>query len=460
MSRSSSATSTQSTRALPPKASGLPLVGALPGLLKERLDFLEAARRRHGDIYTLDLGFTQFIILSHPRHAQHVLMDNLPNYTKGGPMWDSIRTFLGNGLPVSEGEFWKRQRRMMQPAFHHQRLVSLTETMVSSIDERLAGWEQAAQTGEPFNIALAVSSITMDVLVRTMFGTGLEAGEAERVAQAFTYILDYWMLGMATHSLPQWIPVPGRERYRESMQLIEEVVRRVIERGRKGSGDQNNILSLMLNAVDAESGERMTDAQLRDEAVAIFVAGFETTAAGLYWSFHLLDRHPECAQRLRQEVDQVLGQRTPGFTDLHSLLYTRGVFQEALRLYSPSYWIPRTAVEDDEIDGYRIPAGMAVGVMTQLIHQHPGVWPEPQRFGPERFLPANSEGRHKQAWLSFGAGQRQCIGKEFSLMEAQLVLARVVQRYQTSAVPGREPQFHVGATIRSKNGVWVHLKKR
>jgi cytochrome P450 len=428
--------------------------------MKERLDFVEAARRSHGDIYTLDLGFTQLIVLCHPRHAQHVLMDKLPNYTKGGAMWDSMRTFLGNGLPVSEGEFWKRQRRMMQPAFHHQRLVSLTEAMVGSIDECLASWEQAARTGEPFDISSAVSSITMDVLVRTMFGTGLEAGEAERVAQAFTYILDYLMVGMATHSLPEWLPVPGRERYRQSIRHIEEVVRQVIERGRKGSGDQNNILSLMLDTVDAESGERMTDTQLRDEAVAIFVAGYETTAAGLYWSFHLLNRRPECAQRMREEVEKVLGQRTPGFTDLHSLVYTRGVFQEALRLYSPSYWIPRTAVEDDEIDGYRVPAGMGVGVMTHLIHQHPEVWPEPLRFEPERFLPASSEGRHKQAWMPFGAGQRQCIGKEFSLMEAQLILARVAQRYQTSAVPGRETQMHVGATIRAKNGVWVHLKKQ
>lgn len=450
----------RSPRALPPEVSGLPLVGALPGLLKDRLEFLEAARQRQGDIYTLELGFTRSIILCHPRHTQHVLVDNMRNYTKGGPIWESMRTFLGNGLPVSEGEFWKRQRRMVQPAFHHQRLVSLAGKMVDAIDECLPDWERAARTEEPFNIASALSRITMNVLVRTMFGTGLEAGEADRAARSFTYVMDYLMVGMMTHSLPEWVPVPGRARYRQEIQSIDEVVQKVIERGRKGTGEQDNILSLMLNTVDAESGERMTDGQLRDEAVSIFVAGYETTAAGLSWAFHLLNQNPGCAQRMRAEVEQVLGQRAPGFMDLQSLGYTRAVFQEALRLYSPSYWVPRTAVEDDEIDGYRIPPGMPVVVMTQLVHHHPEVWPEPLRFEPERFLPANSEGRHRQAWMPFGAGQRQCIGKEFSLMEAQLILARIAQRYRMSPVPGREARLHVGSSIRTKNGVWVHLGKQ
>lgn len=459
MGRNGSAALQQPTLALPPKASGLPLVGALPGLLKDRFDFLEAARQRHGDVFTLDLGLGEPIILCHPRHVQHVLVDHLRKYTKGGALWDSMRTFLGNSLPVSEGEFWKRQRRMIQPAFHHQRLVALTEKMVEAIDESLARWEPAARTGEPFDAAAAFSHMTMNVMVRTMFGSGLAAGEAERVGEALAYIIDYMMQGMVTKSVPDWLPVPGRARYREAIRYVDEVVFRIIERGQQ-TVEEDTLLSLLLQAVDSESGEKMSHAQLRDEAVALFVAGYETTAVGLSWALHLLTRNAEPAQRMGAEVDAALGQRVPGFADLRQLTQTRNVFQEALRLYSPSYWIPRTAVEDDEIDGYRIPEGRTVVVFTHLIHHHPAVWEEPRRFDPDRFTPERIEGRHRQAWMPFGAGQRQCIGKEFSLMEGQLILARIAQRYQVLAVPGREPQVHIATSIRAKDGVWVHLKAR
>ncbi|MFY0566911.1 cytochrome P450 [Archangium lansingense] len=439
--------------------SGVPLVSALPRLLKDRFEFLEAARQRIGDIYTLDLGFSDAIILSHPRHVQHVLVDHARKYFKGGAIWESMRTFLGNGLPVSEGEFWKRQRRMIQPAFHHQRLIALTEKMVEAIDESLASWEQAAKTGAPFDIAGAFSRMTMNVMVRAMFGSGLEAGEAERVGQALAYIIDYLMVGMMTKSLPEWLPIPGRARYQQAVQYIDEVVLRIIERGR-ASAEEDNLLSLLLHAVDTESGERMTNAQLRDEAVSLFVAGYETTAVGLAWAFHLMTRHPEVFQRLRTEVDEVLGQRVPGFADLRPLTHARNVLQESLRLYPPAYWIPRTATEEDEIDGYRIPAGKMVVAFTYIIHHNPDVWEQPERFDPDRFTPERSEGRHKQAWIPFGAGQRLCIGREFSLMEGQLILARIAQRYDVSAIPGREARIHIGTSIRAKNGVWVHLKAR
>jgi cytochrome P450 len=455
------AVSKQPALALPPKASDVPLVGALPGLLMERFGFLEAARARHGDIFTLNLGFTDAIILAHPRHVQHVLVDHMRKYVKGGPIWESLRTFLGNGLPASEGDFWKRQRRMIQPAFHPQRLVALTQKMVEAIDERLAGWEQAARTGEPFDIAEAFSRMTMNVMVRAMFGSGLEANEAERVGRELTYIIDYMLRGMMTNTLPDWLPVPGRARYREAIRYVDEVVLRVIERGRRSAREEDTLLSLLLHAVDEESGERMSNRQLRDEAVALFVAGYDTTAVSLAWTFHLMTRYPESFQRMRTEVREVLGQRVPGFADLRPLTYTRNVLQEALRLYSPAYWVPRASAEEDEIDGYRIPAGRMVLIFAHLIHHHPDFWEEPLRYDPDRFTPERSEGRHKQAWIPFGAGQRLCIGKEFSMMEGQLILSRIAQRFEVSAVRGREEvQLHIGTSSRPKDGVWVHLKAR
>jgi cytochrome P450 len=452
---------TQPTTMPPPKVGGYPLVGALPGLVKRRLDFLEANRRQHGEIFTLDLGFTSAVILCHPRHAQHVLADNVGNYAKGGALWESIRTLLGNGLPVSEGDYWKRQRRMMQPAFHHQKLVALTEKIVEAIDESLTeGWGPAASSGEPFDVTQAFTRMTMKVLARTMFGSEVGAEETARVAEALTYAIDYIPKRMVTKALPGWMPVPGLARYQEALKSIDELIFRVIERGRKSAEAGNNLLSLLLNATDDESTQQMTDEQLRDEAVALFLAGYETTAGSLAWAFHILSQQPEFAQRVHTEVDGVLGSRTPAFEDLFQLGLARNVLQETLRLHPPSYWIPRTAVKDDEIDGYRIPAGSTVAVMTYLIHRHPDIWDNPLAVDPDRFLPKRSEGRHKMAWIPFGAGQRLCIGKEFALMEGQLIIARVLQRYNVEAVPGRVAQMHLSTTLRTKDGVWVKLKAR
>lgn len=449
-----------SAPALPPTVGGLPLIGALPKLLRGGLNFLETARQEQGDIYRLDLGFTDAIILCHPRHAQHVLLDNMKNYAKGGAMWNSVRTLLGNGLPVSEGDFWRRQRRMIQPAFHHQRLMGIADQMVTAIDESLDRWESYAQSGEPMDVAQAFTHMTMNVLVRTMFGSELKAGESETVGKELAYAIDFMLYGMFTNSLPAWAPVPGRARYQQAIRAIDDVVFQVIERGRKEKGAGDNMLSMLLEAVDEESGAGMTDAELRDEAVSLFLAGYETTSVAMSWALHFMTQQPEVSDLLQSEVRSVLGKRRPTMMDLRQLTYARNMMQESMRLYPPAYWIPRTAVEDDAIDGYHIPAGKMVAVMSQVIQRHPEQWENPNGFDPDRFLPSRSEGRHKLAWLPFGAGQRLCVGREFALMEGPFILARMMQRYQPVAVPGKVAHMHVGLTIRTKDGVWVQLQKR
>jgi cytochrome P450 len=435
-------------------------LGTLPGLLARKVDYVSTLRERHGDIFTLDLKLGEAVVLCHPRHAQHVFVDRARSYGKSGPVFDSLRTLLGNGLPMSEGDFWKRQRRMMQPAFHQQRLAALTEKMVEAIDECLEGWDAAAASGEPFDIARAFNRVTMNVMVRTMFGAGLEPGEAERVASALVYAIDYILRGVLTQSLPDWVPVPGRARYREASRTIDETVLGVIERARRDPSGGATLLSLMLDMVDAESGERMSQAELRDEAVALFLAGYETTSVSMAWAFHALTQQPQLSQRLEAEVDRAVGTRVPGFSDLMSLGYCRNVAQEALRLYPPIYWLSRKAVEEDVIDGFRIPAGTSVSLMLYLIHRHPESWAEPERFDPDRFTPERSAGRHKHAWVPFGAGQRQCIGKEFALMEAQLILTRLAQRFHVEAVPGRVAELLLSTSLRAKSGVWVKLTRR
>ena len=459
--RDSAALSALPRLLLPPRVPGLPLVGNLPRLLRQRFTFLEQAWREHGDIFRLSLGPAQAIALCHPRHAQHVLVDQGRNYSKGGPFWDSVRTFMGNGLPVSEGDFWKRQRRMLQPAFHHQRLMTLVTRMVDTLDENLTKhWEPSARAGTPLNAAQAFTHLTMHMLVRTMFGSGLKQAEVEQVSQAMGYIIDYLLTGMVSRFLPSWLPMPGHARYRAAMRTVDTVIFQMVDRAGSDSTLGNTLLALMQEATDEDTGERMTLQQLRDETVALFVAGFETTSVALAWALHSLTQHPEVAQRLQDEVDTVLGTRAPGFEDLKRLSYSRCVLQETLRLYSPVYWLPRTPLEDDEIDGYRIPAGTLVGVLSHVIHRHPDVWDSPERFDPERFLPERSEGRAKLAWLPFGGGQRQCIGKDFALMEGQLILARLAQRFRFQAMPGHAAQAKFTTTLRSRDGVWVQLSER
>jgi cytochrome P450 len=432
----------------------------LPQTLKDPLGQLVAARERHGDVYALNLGFSKVIVLSHPSHAQYVLQQNVANYPKGGAIWDSLRTLLGNGLPASNGQFWLRQRRMMQPHFHHRRLVALTNLMIDAIEEEMVSWDAAAESSKSVRLDQVFPHITMKVIVKTLFGSGLSGTDVEKVSKALTYALDFMLRGMITNYFPAWLPVPGRRRYQQAIQEIDEIVLRIIEERRRSREEANDLITMLIHMVDDETGEQMTDEQLRDEAVSMFLAGYETTAVALTWSTHFMLTHPEAWAKLRAEVDEVLGERKPTFDDLPQLPYSRMLLQEAMRLYPPVWWLSRTAVADDEIDGYPIPAGSTVAPMPYVIHRHPEIWEKPEQFDPERFTSEAIAARHKLAWIPFGAGQRICIGKEFALMEGQLILAYMAQRYQLTPSLGNEVKLHAATTLRSKKGVYAQLSKR
>ncbi|WP_437592016.1 cytochrome P450 [Sorangium sp. So ce1000] len=444
----------------PPSARGFPLVGVLPHLLKDRLDYLLSTRNELGDLYTIDLGVARLVALNHPRHAQHVLRDNARNYRKGGALWESIRSLIGNGLPTSEGDLWLRQRRMIQPEFHRDRLAAMCDLMVQAVDDGMAGIGAAAAAGRPINAERELPHITMKVILNTMFGSGITKEEADAVGGSLQYAIDYMIFGAMFQGLPRWIPAPGRRRFERSVKRIDEHVFRFIAQRRAQPGRGGDLLSILLATVDAETGEQMTNQQLRDEAVSMFLAGYETTSVSLAWALHFLVANPEILRALVAEVDAALGDRRPGFADVPKLPLALAVFQEALRLYPPAYWIPRTAIEDDEIDGFRIPAGAMVGVMSYVLHRHPDQWETPARFDPGRFTPERARERHPLSFIPFGIGQRQCVGKEFALMEGQLILARLFQRFGVSAVPGRTPRLHVATTLRTSGGVWLRLEPR
>lgn len=443
-----------------PQSQGWPLLGSLPQLLKNPFAFMVQAREQYGDIYNLNLGVTKVVVLNHPRHAQTVLRDRADHFRKGGPMWDMVRSLLGNGLVVSEGDFWLRQRRMMQPQFHRQRLAALTELMVQAIDEALNSWQTAAAANKPFNMAQGFNHLTMRVIVRTLFGTALNQADMDKVAEAMTFALDYMMAGLIFGSLPAWLPVPGRKRFQKAIADFDVILYRIIAQCRAGAGEQNHLLQMLLDTVDEETGEQMSDQQLRDEIATLFLAGYETTSITLTWAFAYLGQNPEMMAKVQAEADEVLQGRQPTLADLMKMPYTRQVLQEAMRLRPPSWWLPREVTTDEEIDGYHLPAGTQVVSLTYMYHRHPEHWADPEQFDPERFAEENSAKRHKYAWVPFGAGQRLCIGRDFALMEGQLALAMVAQRFQVQPVKADMPQPLLSSTLRPKGGFPVHLTPR
>ena len=445
----------------PPPCVPMPLVGDLPFLLGRRLDGLAELRARFGDMFELNLGFMKLVAMNHPDHAQHVLRDRARIYGKGNRLWDSIRGLIGNGLPVSEGEFWRRQRRMIQPHFHRERLASMTGLMVAAIDEELAGWDHYAATGRPVDLFREMTRITMRVIVKTMFGTQLSADAADIVGHEMGYALDYMMLAMLTSGLPGWVPVPGRKRFQAAVAKIDEGLFGLIERRKlEPHQEGGELISMLLDSVDAETSQRMTAGELRDEAMAMFLAGYETTSSTLAFAFHHLLHSPQSLTKLITELDTELAGRLPQFSDLRRLPYSLAVVQEALRLHGPVYWIPRTAQEDDEVCGFQIRKGEEVGVMVYAIHRHPELWSDPLRFDPSRFSSDQVERRHPLAWIPFGVGQRLCVGKEFALMEGQLILARILSRYTLTLDKQRSLKVHVGTTLRPASGIWVQVHPR
>jgi len=442
---------------LPPRTHRLPLVGPVAQLARRPLEFLSEMLARHGDIYALDLGMARVTMLNNAEQIQHVLVERGANYTKGGALWDSIRDLIGNGLPVSEGDFWLRQRRMMQPHFHRKRLAGLTDQIVGATRESLEAWD--AQVGRPFNVAGAFSPITMRVITRLLFGQGLSTAAIDEVGGAMAYLVDYVMLGALTRNLPAWMPRPGAKRFVRCKAQADHIIAGIVERQRREQVADDTLLAMMVDMVDDDSGDRMTADQLRDEAISMFVAGYETTSMTLAWIFHYLTHHPEVAAKLHAEVDAVLGGRAPAFEDLPGLTYTRNVIHESLRMRPAAWWVTRTAVEADEIDGFAIPAGSLVGAVFYGVHQNPAHWEHPERFDPDRFTPERSAGRHRYAWVPFGAGQRQCIGKDLALMEAQIILAMIVQRYSFTAAPSRVGARATG-TLGVKGAIPVTLRRR
>lgn len=437
-----------------PGPKGYPLIGSLPRFRREPLSTLVNAQREWGDVVRMDLGLERFYLLSHPEHVEHVLQGNAKGYVKG---YDKVRVLLGNGLVMNEGESWLRQRRLMQPAFHRERLAGFAKTMVEETERMLERWECPASEEPALNVAREMTLLTQRIIVRTMFGfhdVGEERGE--RIAGAF----DTALLGIEARSLmPAWfgrLPLPSNRRFRRAHATLDEEVYRIIRERRRHQRDgEDDLLGMLMEARDEESGEPMDDQQLRDEVMTIYLAGHETMANALSWAWYLLSKNPEAAREVREEASRVLGGRTAGSGDLSRLVYTRMVIDETLRLYPPAWILTREAVEDDGIGEYRIPAGSKLLISPYVTHHRADLWENPEGFDPERFAPGNGDERPRYAYYPFGGGQRMCIGNNFALMEAALIMSTVTQRYRLDLAPDREVKAQPKTTLAPLPAVWM-----
>jgi cytochrome P450 len=466
MSTASSVEPRADTRArpLPPGHDGHPLVGTLPEFRGDPLGFLLRTARAYGGVARLGIRRRTVLLVSDPAGIKRVLQDNADNYGRKTRSVAALRQTLGDGLLTITGDTWWRNRRLAQPAFHKQRLGGFASSMAAdagAFAARVAA--RAAPPAAPFDLCPEMSRLTLAILGRCLFERDL-TDAADAVGRAVDVVLHHTIDRLqALVPLPTALPTRKNLRFRAATRTLDAVVQSLVEERRRAGGDRADLLSMLLAARDEETGEGLSDRQLRDEVMTLLLAGHETTAMALSWTFYLLSMHPEARRRLEAELADVLGGRAPALEDLPRLRYTRMVLEETMRLYPPAWVITRSAEGEDEIGGYRIPAGAIVLVSPFVTHHDPRLWEDPEGFDPERFDPDRAGAapeRPRYAYFPFGGGPHLCIGAGLAMMEATIILATVAQTVRLDLEPGRPVAVDPLVTLRPRPGVWVTAHAR
>ncbi|WP_334026583.1 cytochrome P450 [Nocardia terpenica] len=441
-------------RDAPGSAPGLPrrsMLSLLPRMARDRLSVMTSVAARYGDAVTLPLGLSTLHFFNHPDYAKHVLADNSSNYHKGIGLIHAKRA-LGDGLLTSEGELWRKQRKTIQPAFAVKRLAGQAGAIAEEAD-RLVEHLLARQGRGPVDIRHEMTALTLGVLGRTLLDADL--GAFGSVGHWFEAVQDQAMFDMMSlGTVPLWSPLPKQLRFRRARRELESVVDRLVaQRGDRPRADGDDVVSRLVDSTGRERDPALRRKRMHDELVTLLLAGHETTASTLSWTFHLADEHPEVWERLHAEAVEVLGDRRPVFEDLHRLRYTNRVLNEVMRLYPPVWLLPRRAVADDVVGGYRVPAGSDVLICPYTLHRHPEFWELPSRFDPDRFDPERSANRPRYAYIPFGAGPRFCVGNNLGLMEAAFVIAAIARRMRLRKVPGGTVVPEPMLTLRVRGGL-------
>jgi enediyne biosynthesis protein E7 len=439
-----------------------PPMRTLPSLMgklwHDRLSLLSDAAEEFGDATRFRMGPKTLYYFNHPDHAKHVLADNASNYHKGMGLTEA-RRMLGDGLLTSEGELWRTQRRMIQPAFRRERIAEFAGLIVGEASALVARLDSRVGRG-PVDVVTEMTRLTLGVLGRTLLGADLTP--FVKLGSAFEAVQDQAMFEMVTLGmLPLWLPLRRHRRFRTGLRQLEDATFSLIaERERDSQPGAEDMIARLLDAYRDEPDAALRRQRLRDELLTILLAGHETTASTLSWTWYLIDRNPDVAERMHAEAAEVLGDRVPCYDDLRSLRYTTMVIQEAMRLYPPVWGLPRRAISTDEVGGYRVPAGADVMICPYTLHRHPQFWPDPERFDPERFEPAAAALAHRYAYIPFGAGPRVCVGSHLGMMEATFVAAMVARKFRLGLVPGREVRAEAMLSLRVRGGLPMLVRRR
>jgi cytochrome P450 len=441
----------------PPGPKGLPIMGMALSLRKDPLAGMRQMARDYGDIVRFEVMGQERILLNRPDLINQVLVIQHGKFHKSELTRRITRRMLGQGLLISEGEFWRRQRRLAQPAFHRSRTNDYAATMLEIAQVHIRDWRD----GEERNIAQEMTGLTLDIAVRTLFGTTLP-GEARQVGHAMTFLMRYSLRRQRLpFRIPEKWPTPANRRANRELEFIASLVYRIIsERRAEGDSSQHNdLLALLMGAMD-EDGSQMTPQQLHDETMTLFLAGHETTAQMLGWTWYALSQNPAVESRLHEELHGVLGGRPPEAADFPRLPYLQAVMSEVLRLYPPAYILARETVEPCEIGGYQLRVGSTVVLSQWIMHRDSRYYDDSEAFRPERWLDGLADRLPPGAYFPFGDGPRRCIGQGFALLEAAIVTATIAQKFSFRMVPGHPVVPEPLVTLRPRHGIQMTLHAR
>jgi cytochrome P450 len=429
-------------------------IGNFPLASPDPLSVFAAWARQFGDIFYYRAGWINVYFLNRPGYIESVLVTQHQNFIKDRVVRNS-RWIFGDGLLTNEGSSWLQQRRLIQPVFHRERIASCAQIMTRYAGEMLDTW----QDGGTRDVHQDMMHLTLRIVAKVLFSVEV-AEETGKVASALNVLMQYGSGGkMVLPAFLRYLPIPSLLQVRRAVRQLDEIVYGIIQQHRASGGSSGDLLSMLLAAQD-EDGGRMTDQQLRDEAMTFLLAGHETTALSLSWIWFLLNDHPEVERKLHEELRTVLGGRRPETHDLVRLTYTEKVVKEAMRLYPPAWGVARTALKDCEIGGFRIAAGANVVMSQWVMHRDPRFYSEPENFDPDRWSEENTQRLPRFAYFPFGGGPRLCIGASFAMMEATLLLATIAQRFQLRLVPEQSIVPVPSITLRPKNGIRVVVNRR
>jgi cytochrome P450 len=432
------------------------LLGNARDIQRDPLRFGLAMTQQYGDIVRIRFLLWPAYLINHPDGVKHVLQENQQNYNKDLYPYQIFKPLLGRGLVTNDGKSWLHQRRLMQPAFHRKRLAAfgrlMTDTTVTMLDQ----WQDFATRDQPLDIAAEMLRLTLRIVGQALFNIDL-SDETHIVGQAVITVNKLLSDYIYAPFPPLNVPTPRNRLIQTAFRTLDQVVQAIIDQRRQQDTDTDDLLSMLLSVRDEETGQGMNDQQVRDEVMTLLIAGYETVSTALVWTWYLLSQYPDVERQLHTELDNALGGQLPKVEHLARLTYTRMVIEEALRLYPPAWIFGRKAIVDDEIGGYAIPAKSIIVLSPYITHRHPAFWENPEVFDPERFIPKHSADRPHFAYFPFGGGPRMCIGNNFALMEMQLILATVAQRYTLRLVPGHPVEPEAFLSLRPRYGLPMTL---